>query len=37
MVGVAAVSGRFLRWEAVDQAVAVAVLVGISWLLVRTE
>jgi hypothetical protein len=35
LVGVAALSGRFLRWEAVDQAVAAAVLLGISWLLVR--
>jgi hypothetical protein len=36
IVGVAAVSGRFLLWQAVDQAVAVAVLLGMGWLLYRT-
>lgn len=36
ILGVAAVSGRALRWRSVDQAVAVVVLVGIGWLLFRT-
>lgn len=35
IVGVAFVSGRVLRWPMVDQGVAVVVLLGIGWLLVR--
>ena len=34
--GVALLSGEFLRWRAIDQAVACAVLAGTGWLLVRT-
>ena len=36
IVGVALISGKFLGWARLDQAVAVAVLAGIGWLLVRT-
>jgi hypothetical protein len=36
IVGVAFVSGDFLRWSRLDQAIACAVLLGIGWLLVRT-
>jgi hypothetical protein len=35
IVGVAIVSGRFLAWRVGDQALAVAVLAGLGWLLVR--
>ena len=35
IIGVALLSGRFLRWPTVDKAVAVAVLSGIGWLLCR--
>jgi hypothetical protein len=37
LIGVAALSGRFLQWRSIDQAVGIAVLVGIGWLLLRTE
>jgi hypothetical protein len=36
LVGVAMLSGKFLGWPVLDQVVAVAVLAGIGWLLVRT-
>jgi hypothetical protein len=36
IIGIAAISGHFLRWPPVDQAAAVAVLLGIGWLMVRT-
>ena len=36
IVGVAVLSGRFVGWHAIDQAVAIAVLAGIGWLLFRT-
>lgn len=36
IVGVALLSGKFLAWPRLDQAVAVAVLAGVGWLLVRT-
>jgi hypothetical protein len=36
IIGVALISGKFLRWQAVDQLVAVALLLGIGWLLLRT-
>ncbi|HKO91503.1 MAG TPA: hypothetical protein VJU61_10145 [Polyangiaceae bacterium] len=36
ILGVAVLSGRFLRWPATDQAVGVIVLAGLSWLLIRT-
>ena len=36
IVGVAAFSGKALHWHPTDQAVAVLVLAGIAWLLVRT-
>ena len=35
IVGVAVLSGRILRWPVIDQAVAAAVLAGISWLVCR--
>ncbi len=36
LVGVAVMSGAFWSWRRVDQLVAVAVLVGVAWLMVRT-
>lgn len=36
IIGIAALSGQFLRWPLVDQATAGAVLFGICWLMVRT-
>ncbi|MBL8345985.1 MAG: hypothetical protein JNN03_11125 [Rubrivivax sp.] len=36
IIGVAILSGQFLRWQALDQSVALAVLLGIGWLLART-
>jgi hypothetical protein len=36
MVGVALFSGKFVHWAMVDQAVALAVLAGVGWLLFRT-
>ena len=35
IIGVALLSGRILRWPAIDKAVAVTVLTGIGWLLCR--
>jgi hypothetical protein len=37
MVGVALFSGQFLRWQITEQGVAIFVLIGIGWLLVRVE
>lgn len=37
LIGVAVLSGRFLQWRSIDQAVAFAVLAGIGWLLLRNE
>lgn len=36
IVGVAAISGRVLHWPPLDQGVALLVLAGIAWLLLRT-
>lgn len=36
IIGVAIVSGQFVDWQRVDQAVAVAILIGLGWLLFRT-
>ena len=36
ILGVAFASRRFLRWQTIDQIVAVVVLLGIGWLLFRT-
>jgi len=36
IIGVALLGGHFLRWAAADQAAAVAVLLGIGWLMFRT-
>jgi hypothetical protein len=35
MLGVALASGEWLRWHRVDQAVALVVLVGLGWLVLR--
>jgi hypothetical protein len=37
LLGVALVSGRFLRWQTHDQMVAVVVLLGLCWLVCRTS
>jgi len=36
IIGVAILSGHFLRWQVLDQTVALGVLAGIAWLLART-
>jgi hypothetical protein len=36
MVGVAALSGKLFQWRPIDQVVALAVLSGIGFLIVRT-
>ncbi len=36
IIGVAILSGQFFRWAALEQTVALCVLVGIAWLLTRT-
>ena len=36
IVGVAIASGKFAQWQRTEQLVAVGVILGISWLLVRT-
>jgi hypothetical protein len=35
IIGVAVLSGRFVGWPPIDQAVAVAVLGGVGWLVYR--
>ena len=37
LIGVALLSGRFLHWRSLDQVIAMLVLIGIAWLLVRVE
>jgi hypothetical protein len=37
IVGVAIASGKFAHWRGTEQLVATGVLLGISWLLVRTS
>ena len=37
IIGVALISGRFLQWETIDQVIAVIVILGITWLLFRTN
>jgi len=36
IIGVVIFSGNFFRWPRLEQAVAVLVLAGLGWLLVRT-
>ena len=36
IIGVAALSGKFVGWHWLDQVVALAVLAGVGWLLFRT-
>ena len=36
IVGVAALSGEFLRWRLADQLIAITTLGGIGWLMFRT-
>jgi hypothetical protein len=35
LIGVALLNGRFLRWQPIDQLVAIIVILGIGWLLFR--
>jgi len=37
LIGVAFVSGSFIKWTFVDQAVTLIVLIGIGWLIFRTR
>lgn len=36
IIGVAAISGKLLRWHTTDQIVALCVLLGIGWLMFRS-
>lgn len=36
IIGIALISGQYLRWPLPDKFTAIAVLVGIGWLLYRT-
>lgn len=36
IVGIALISGKFFHWQKLDQVVAVAVLIGIGWLMFST-
>jgi len=36
IVGVAVVSGKFAQWRSTEQLVALSVVLGITWLLMRT-
>jgi len=36
IIGVALASGNFVKWQVSEQVVAVVVLVGIGWLMLRT-
>ncbi len=36
LIGVAVVNGRFLEWSGSDRTIAVIVLCGIGWLVLRT-
>ena len=37
IVGVVVLSGRFLQWSRLDQAVAAVVVLALGWLLVKTS
>lgn len=37
IVGVALLSGSFVRWQRLDQLIAIGVLAGVGWLLLRTN
>jgi hypothetical protein len=37
LVGLAILSGEFLRWQRLDQAIALGVAGGLAWLIVRVE
>jgi hypothetical protein len=37
IIGIALVSRKFFQWQRIDQVIAVIVLIGIGWLLFRTE
>lgn len=37
IVGLALVSGEFVKWQRLDQAIAILVAVGLTWLVVRVE
>jgi hypothetical protein len=37
IVGIALLSGQFFTWKTADQAVAIAVVVGIGWLTYRVD
>jgi hypothetical protein len=37
IVGLAIISGEFLKWQWLDQAIAIVVAAGLTWLVVRVE
>lgn len=36
LLGVAIVSGKFFRWQTIDQLVGILILFGLAWLMFRT-
>ena len=37
IIGLAIISGEFVKWQRLDQAIAILVAVGLTWLVVRVE
>ena len=37
LLGLAILSGEFLKWQRLDQAIAIVVAAGLTWLVVRIE
>ena len=37
LLGLAIISGDFLKWQRLDQAIAILVAAGLTWLVVRVE
>jgi hypothetical protein len=37
LVGLAILSGEFVKWQRLDQAIALVVAAGLTWLIVRVE
>src|SRR5882672_338145 len=37
LIGLAVISGEFVRWHRLDQAIALVVAAGLTWLVVRVE
>ena len=37
LVGLAVMSGEFVKWQRIDQAIAIIVTAGLTWLVIRVE